>query len=260
MVDHYALDTTWHDKVGRRSIKILAIDDLADRKLSCNLLVNQNLGFNKKSYAGLVTPCTQYLLGPEYAILRPEFGILRNSAKIHRGKNLIKKVLVSMGGADANDYTFKTLLQLSDSNIAASCEFIVVTGPAYKNLSRLIKLSQTSKLTITIEHNIENMAELMLEADLCIGASGSTNWERCCLGLPTIIITIAQNQVQIAKALEDFGAVIYSSLINLRKDFELFLMDVNKSRYLDISKKATALCDGLGATKVIKMMEDFNEN
>lgn len=260
VVDHYALDSTWHDKVRRHCTKILVVDDLADRELSCSILVNQNLGFSDKNYANLTMPGAQHMLGPEYAILRSEFGLLRDRAIIRRHTAKIKRILVSMGGADTNDFTYKVLLQLSNSNLAKRCEFIVVTGPAYENRSGLIKFCRASELNIKMKHNVENMAELMTEADLCIGASGTTNWERCCLALPTIIIPIAQNQVQIATSLEESGAVIKSSLINLINDFESLLIDNNRKRYLNISNKARALCDGSGSIKVIEAMENYNEN
>jgi spore coat polysaccharide biosynthesis predicted glycosyltransferase SpsG len=92
------------------------------------------------------------------------------------------------------------------------------------------------------------MAQLMFEADLAVGAGGSTSWERCCLGLPTLLYVTADNQKEIAKNLEKLGAV--RIVDSLKDDLQAILNDFNL--WQNMSKQSKNICDGLGVQKVIE--------
>ena len=104
------------------------------------------------------------------------------------------------------------------------------------------------------------MAEIMSKSDLCIGAAGSTAWERCCLGLPTITLVIADNQREIAEQLSQRNEAIYSNLSNLLVDFEQFFDISGKELQRALITNSRQICDGLGVSRVIAALEKKFEN
>ena len=96
------------------------------------------------------------------------------------------------------------------------------------------------------------MAEIMSNSDLCIGAAGSTSWERCCLGQPTITFSIADNQVEIAEQLSKKNIAIYSNLSNLLEDFDQFFGSSGKELQRVLITNSLLICDGFGAPRVIE--------
>ena len=118
VVDHYALDKTWHQLIKEKCNNIMVIDDLADRSLECSLLLNQNLGAKELDYNGKVPSNCTYLLGPKYALLREEFSQLSKKSTTRRASNSMKKILVTMGGVDSENYTLSVLRELEDSEYA----------------------------------------------------------------------------------------------------------------------------------------------
>ena len=110
IVDHYALDSRWHKKLRSSVKKILVIDDLADRTLDCDILLDQTFNRDISAYQNLIPNNCMALLGSQYALLRPEFGDVRNRAMISRTQtSAIRQVMVSMGGIDAGNYTQQVL-------------------------------------------------------------------------------------------------------------------------------------------------------
>ena len=104
------------------------------------------------------------------------------------------------------------------------------------------------------------MAEIMSKADLCVGAAGSTSWERCCLGLPALIVPIANNQKEIAKSLHNERLAVYSSLTKLKTDFNRFFDLSGNELIQTLSKNASMVCDGLGSARVVEKLETRYEN
>lgn len=204
IVDHYALDSEWESRVRQYAHKIMVIDDLADRPHACDLLLDQNLYLDLESrYDGLVPIHCQKLLGPKFALLRPEFLEARKNLRIRDG--LVKRILIFFGGVDPTNETLKALeaIQLLNRpDIAVD----VVVGAANPSKDRIKEIC----LTMSNAHyhcQVDNMALLMVNADLAIGAGGSTMWERCYLGLPSITVVIADNQIEIAKTVAAQGAI-----------------------------------------------------
>ncbi len=197
VIDHYALDHTWETLLAPHTDKILVIDDLADRKHHCNILLDQNLGKTSADYQQLVPEHCALLLGPEYALLQPQYAELRPRTPPRQGS--IKNILIYFGGSDQHDLTgmaTQACLQLNRPDIQLN----VVMGNSYPHPEKLQQLAHTHS-NIRLHQNLPSLAPLMLQADLAIGAGGSTSWERCCLGLPAIIVTLAENQIPIAQEL-----------------------------------------------------------
>ena len=195
IVDSYALDITW-EKVVRPFVgEIFVIDDLANRKHDCDILLDQNFYLNMKDrYADLVPPHCTLKLGPKYALLREEFYEVKKNLRKRDGS--IKNILVFYGGIDATNETMKALQALDELKFPnLKVNVVVGAGNANKNLIK--KYCREHGFNFYCQ--VENMAELMNEADLSLGAGGTTTWERLFLELPTIVTAVAENQVQVCK-------------------------------------------------------------
>ena len=204
IIDNYNIDISWESSLRDFTKKIMVIDDLENKQHDCDILLNQNYGINENQYKGLVSEHCIRLIGPKNALLRPQFVKLRESLKDHNSK--INRIFIFMGGADPTNETCKVLRAVEMlGKTDVSIDVVVgVSNSHQKEIENLV--SHLSNATCYF--NTQNMAELMTSAQLCIGAGGSTSWERCCVGLPSIVIIIAENQVQIAKSLEKSGAII----------------------------------------------------
>ena len=206
IVDHYAIDAQWERMMRPLCKKLMVIDDLADRAHDCDLLLDQNLGRKECDYANLVPDGCNLVVGPEYALLRPEFAALREYSLKRRRPPQLRKLLVSMGGMDADNATVQILKGLNECSFPADCGITVVMG---KNAPWLTAVEQQAKRMSSptkVLVNIDNMAQLMAESDLAIGGAGTTSWERGCLGLPTLVVVLARNQGASAKELVRIGA------------------------------------------------------
>ena len=204
IVDHYGLDKKWEKKLRPYTKKIMVIDDMANRNHDCDLLLDQNLIANfKNRYQNLLPKNCSTLLGPEYALLQNKYKDLHLSAPPRIGS--AKRILVYFGEADQNNFTLITIssfLKLKRKNITLDV-VINSNNPQNKKIKKLTKKNKNIK----IYSDLTSLASLILRADLAVGASGATSWERCCLGLPSIVITIADNQKPIAKELHKQGLV-----------------------------------------------------
>ncbi|MCM3654510.1 UDP-2,4-diacetamido-2,4,6-trideoxy-beta-L-altropyranose hydrolase [Metabacillus litoralis] len=202
IVDHYAIDKKWEREMRPLVRKIMVIDDLADRFHDCDLLLDQNIQLDKR-YDKFVPKTSLKLLGPKYALLRQEFRDARKQLRFRDGN--IKCILIFFGGSDSTNETIKTLeaIKLLDKK---NIKVDVVVGSTNKNKEQ-IKLF-CEDLPNTIFHcQIDYIAQLMLKADLSIGAGGSSTWERCYLGLPTLTIETANNQAEIISILDNIGVI-----------------------------------------------------
>ena len=260
IVDHYAIDSTWATIVKKHVPKILVIDDLGDRNLVCDILLDQNLGASSAKYAGKVPRNCKLLLGPRFALLRSEFREWRESSLEGRKNRNVENILITMGGVDAENYTLQILKEIKKSKYAKKLVLKVITGGAYPHTNSLKEFVNSSGLTVSVAPNVKNMAEIMSKSDLCFGAAGSTSWERCCLGLPTITFAIANNQREIADQLSQRNVAIYSDLSNLKLDFEQFFDMSGKELQRALSTNSSQICDGLGVSRVLAELEKKFEN
>ncbi|HBR28759.1 MAG TPA: UDP-2,4-diacetamido-2,4,6-trideoxy-beta-L-altropyranose hydrolase [Firmicutes bacterium] len=206
VVDSYALDRKWEKFLRPSTNKIMAIDDLANRVHDCDLLLDQNYFRDMEHrYDGLVSPTCQMLLGPKYALLRSEFHRAKKELRKRDGK--VQRILVFFGGSDPTNETKKALEAIRLLNRPEVAVDVVVgaSNPHKKEIKK--RCSQMPNTTYYCQ--VENMAELMVKADLAIGAGGATTWERLYLELPTIAIAVAENQVETLEALEEKDVVRY---------------------------------------------------
>ena len=204
IVDHYGLDDRWEKVLRPFTGKIMVIDDLANRMHDCDLLLDQNYFLDsEKRYKGLLPDKCELLLGPEYALLRPEFRKAREFCNM-RG-NGIARVLIYFGGSDPDNLTSMALDALS--NLELSYLLVDVVIGLNNQYQEQLEKQVTSRPGTRLHIQPESFTELMLRADLCIGAGGATTWERLCLGLPSIVITVAENQQEFTKELNKAGYV-----------------------------------------------------
>ena len=240
IVDHYALDEEWHQCLNGHYSQLMVIDDLADKFFDCDVLLNQNLGVQIEDYKNKIRNNCKLLLGCNYALLRPEFSNLREWA-LEKRKNTIaiNNILITMGGNDNENITYDILQQLD-----GKYNITVVLGGSPVHKDMIIDYAEGKNIKVIVD--ADNIAELMFEADLAIGAGGSTSWERCCLGLPTLLYITAENQRMVAENLEKKSAVVIVK--NLKYDLKMIIN--NFSFWKTISKQSQLVCDGMGVKKV----------
>lgn len=248
VVDHYGLDSEWEIALRASCGRIFAIDDIG-RKHDCDLLLDQNVLDNPEFYRDQVPAHCRRLLGPNYALLRREFREER--ARLRHRDGSVRRVLISFGGSDPTGETEKAI----EGFLAADLEGItadVVLGTANSKAAEIQRRFGTHLRVRLIPHT-EHMAALMAEADLGIGASGSSSWERCCLGLPSISVAVAENQLKLGLELHrkdtvDFlGMASDNSATEWQSAISKHLMD---AWLRPTSIKAFSLVDGLGSSRV----------
>lgn len=256
VIDHYGLDKTYEEGARRWARRIAVIDDLADRRHDCDVLLDMTYGRNPNDYVGLVPESCTVLCGAHYALLRPQFpqNPMR-SLERRKSLNTPPRLLLSLGSTNLQDVTgavLKALAAYQNQKLAID----VVMGSGAFAYEAVKTLTQTMKLhEVTLHTDTPDMAELMTKADLAIGAGGTTSWERCCLGLPTLLIEIADNQAMIADQLDKAGAVINLGSIQNFNPASLNralndLLNTPETLYR-MSAAASNICDGRGADRVM---------
>lgn len=208
IVDSYALDEQWEQVLRPYCREIMVIDDLANRKHDCDILLDQNFYLNKDvRYDGLVPERCKMLLGPEHALLREEF----YEAQKHLRKRdcTIKNILVFYGGSDLTNETekaIKALVQLHDEGYNFTAD--IITGVSNSRREKIKKIC--SKYHFFHYYcQVSNMAEFMNKADLMLGAGGSTTWERLYMELPVLVTAVAENQIQGCRDCSHAGIIEY---------------------------------------------------
>lgn len=260
VVDHYALDHRWEQALRLNCKQLMVIDDLADRYHDCDLLLDQNLGRNALDYCGLLKPNTHTRIGPTFALLRPEFSQLRAHSLARRVHPQLKKLLVTMGGVDKDNVTGQMLKELQKTPLPADIQITVVMGPHAPWLQQVQAQAAQMQFPTQVLVGVNNMAQLMVDSDLAIGAAGSTSWERCCLGLPTLLLVLAPNQYGGAQALLKSGAAIVldsaKQIQGLLDEFDFpdLLLKIRK-----MSDASASLSSGKGAWYVAETMKELND-
>jgi UDP-2,4-diacetamido-2,4,6-trideoxy-beta-L-altropyranose hydrolase len=244
IVDHYSLDAKWEEQLRSSTRKIMVIDDLANRPHDCDLLLDQNYYCGLETrYNGLIPAKCRKLLGPSYVLLRDEFRKVKHLAKVRNG--CVTRILVFLGGSDPENLTAKTLHALDQIN-RPDIAVDVVVGASNVHQTEIKTICQ-NRVNTNYYFQVNNLAELMLNADLSIGAGGATTWERCFLGLPTLTIVIADNQLQTTLDLSSAGLIWYLGLAsNLNiTDISRAVNDIllNPELVRDMSARTMAFMD-----------------
>lgn len=253
VVDHYALDSRWESAMRNTTRKIMVIDDLADRKHDCDVLLDQNYYQDMQTrYDGVVPEHCRILLGPRYALLRREFRGMRQLVRPRTGP--VKRILVFFGGVDAENHTKQVIDALFEIDIHGIYVDVVIGGQ-HPYLEQ-IKAS-CIRLGYGCHVQTARMAELAAQADLAIGAGGSAIWERCCLGLPSLVFCTAENQrQQLTDAARE--GLLYSpeTKSGLKQAVQKHLIALIENSLLreSLSGKGMKLVDGLGTERVISRL------
>jgi len=258
VLDHYAFDARWEEAVCPAGTRLLVLDDLADRPHTADLLLDQNLGRRAEDYDGFVPDHCKRLIGPRYALLRPEFAERRAealAARAERADQGIRHLLISMGGIDLPNATSKVLEVLPECNLPDDARITVVMGAQAPALERVRALAVALPWQTDVRVNVSDMAALMADADLAIGGAGTTTWERCCLGLPTLTVVLADNQKSAAVALATAEATMNLGECNrsiLARTLPSSISRLSEPDCLiSFSTKSAAICDGKGKDEIL---------
>ena len=251
IVDHYGLDHHWQTAARRWAPRIAAVDDLATRRYSVDLLLNQNLSGLSDNYTPLLPEGCRTLLGPRYAMLREEFDCPAIDIKPEA-----RRVLVNFGGFDAAMQTHHAMLALVDFP-ELDVDFVAgVDNPAWAQMQTLAQTRPNWRL-----HSfVSDFHQRMTEADLFIGAGGGTSWERAALGLPTICIAVSNNQQVNGEVMAAAGAHVFMgareqvSVTQLRDAIGFVAGNVYLRQSL--AERSRQMVDGRGALRVAAALAD----
>jgi UDP-2,4-diacetamido-2,4,6-trideoxy-beta-L-altropyranose hydrolase len=199
IVDHYALDERWERALRPQVERIMVIDDLADRRHDCDLLLDQNLVDDAdERYRDKVAETCALMLGPRYALLQPLYAELHERVAVRVGP--IRRVLICFGGGDCAGLAqnaLRAFLDMKRPDVA--CDLVVATEDS------VLDALARGHGNVRVHRRLPSLAPLMADAQLAVGGAGATSWERMCLGLPAIVVTLADNQVAIARTLHRGG-------------------------------------------------------
>ncbi len=250
VVDHYGIDTAWERALRSHCRQLMVIDDLADRDHDCDVLLDQNLVANIDArYVSHVPENCRCLLGPRFALLQKEYREWR--ARVGPRKGMVRRLLVFFGGVDAPNMTARALSALA--KIGRNDLVVDVVVGAANPHHRMIADLCASLPGACLHENPPSLAPLMAVADLAIGAGGATTWERCCLVLPALIVTLAVNQEPIARELHARGLACYLGAAETLQQSELesaLLTAIEGKDNEERSQRCMEVVDGMGASRV----------
>lgn len=258
ITDHYALDSRWEQALSPHYRKLLVIDDLADRPHACHALLDQTLGRASEDYQPLVPRGCQLLCGSAYALLRPEFSAMRPYSLERRVQAPLRELLINMGGVDKDNITGQVLTALLTSPLPKDCRITVVMGSTAPWLEEVRRQASELPWPNRVLAGVDNMAQLMADSDLAIGAAGTTAWERCCLGLPALMLVLADNQRKVAQSLASTGAAaVLQGGEALASQLAAWLGRLRKSpdALAAMSLVAAQVIDGGGAQRIAQLLE-----
>ncbi len=247
--DNYGLAADFVKVIKPSCRQLMAIDDLANREHPVDLLLDQNAVFGMQTRYQTMLPaaCTQ-LLGPQYALLRPEFYSssmpITAQTSSARSYQQVNRILVSIGGSDTVGLTERLCKLLFAQQVFADISLDVVVGSAYEKITELTELiAARANSRLFVQTN--EMASLMRQADLAIGAGGSSQWERALTHLPSLVVAVADNQQPGCEYLQHLGAIQYLGRVEQVSD-ELLLNAIadiieNKDLRQALAERAYAL-------------------
>jgi UDP-2,4-diacetamido-2,4,6-trideoxy-beta-L-altropyranose hydrolase len=258
LVDHYGLDEGFEERLSGWADRIVVIDDLADRRHHCHLLIDSALERDAADYLQLVPENCRILTGPAYAMLRREFVDMRDAALARREQTRhIRKIFVNFGAADSKNLTPKVLRALDA--VGPLLEVSVVVGARYAHLEELQNGLTRSRHQVRLHVNPVSMASLMSASDFSITAAGSSSWERCCLGLPGVLLITASNQELLAHNLCAAGCALWGGRwpdLDLDRLVKTIVRAVESPQQtLAMGRKAAGLCDGRGNRRIALQFE-----
>lgn len=250
VADHYGFGPGDDASLSAACDRLLIVDDLR-RRHAHGLVLDSNIGRKAADYPG-----REVLVGPEFALVRPAFAALRAETLARRAANGTPgRILVSLGLTDAGAITGRVVRALLPA--LGQMPVDVVLGGAAASRQELEALARTDP-RVSVHVDARDMAGLIAAADIGVGAGGSSAWERCCLGLPSLAVIVADNQRENTTALASQGATV--AIAPPSGGFEARLQEAfknlasNGAMRAAMSAAAAALCDGLGADRVAKRL------
>jgi UDP-2,4-diacetamido-2,4,6-trideoxy-beta-L-altropyranose hydrolase len=258
VIDHYEIDEKWEKKVRPYCKNIMVIDDLANRKHDCDMLLDQNFYFDyEEPYKELLPAKCKQLIGPEYVLLKPEYALYRNKKKSHNEQ--IKKILLFFGGSDNSNMTSSALKALSLPEFQ-QIKLDVVVGINNRKKQEIFKLAEKRLNTVLYTKPLDHLAELMFKADFSIGGGGATTWERMCMGLPSLVIALAENQFPLSKKLAERNYIRfigYAKEISTNDISNALRQEILSKEYKERAILGSNLCDGNGVNKIVKTLSQY---
>jgi len=249
IIDHYELDARFESKARVFSKCILVIDDLADRPHFCNFLLDQGPLRTKADYIKWINPECQLLLGPDYVLIKPEFKQLRKSHITSWGKGLI-----SFGGSDPDNITLMVLEALNIQPQFKNITWTIIAGSANQHWRALNKFTNYSQMDIMLIKQTNDIAKIMADHDFAIGAAGSMAWERACIGLPSLTISIEDNQrigIEIIRHFDLGETLDISEITPTKLEIALEQLKHRSNYYL---RRNHAMVDGLGLQRLMTIL------
>ena len=257
VVDSYGIDASAECGFRAAARHIAVIDDLANRAHDCDLLLDQTFGRSHEDYAALVPRHCQVFTGSQYALLRPEFAAARTASLIRRSATgPVRRIMISLGLADPGGIAEQVTRAVLDATQGLAVDVVLGTrGPSFAPLKTLA--SAYPELTVHIDP--QDLCGLMVQADIAVGAAGSTMWERCCLGLPAIALILADNQRHAAQSLEAAGCCIALDARSglPRSALRGALIELTRGPALrkSLSARSSSVTDGQGALRIAAAVE-----
>ena len=246
VVDHYQGDAAYASSCRDWADRILAIDDLAERKHDCDLLLDMAPNCDAQKYRTRVPDGASLLLGPAYALLRPDFATTRRRILPRRYDGAARRILLALGATNPKGILDTVLDAIEQASVDLVPDLILAWNTPDKD--RLA--ARVAQAGGQVHVDVDNMAELMAAADLAVGAGGMSSWERCTLGLPTLLLVIADNQRINAEALSALGAaqIVVADTNSLVGAINALAGDGDALTRM--SQAVSRLSDGLGAIRV----------
>jgi UDP-2,4-diacetamido-2,4,6-trideoxy-beta-L-altropyranose hydrolase len=251
--DSYDLDAPGLRAFRPWARQIVAFEDRPTRELDCDFLIDPTPEREPARYKGLVPENSTFLLGPSLAALRAPFLEMRAAAIKRRESNSLARILVAVGGTDTTNATRMFLQAIEATGIRFEVD--VVLGAMAPHLKAIGELASRNGYNLHVEADAETVAKLTASADLALGAASSGAWERCCLGLPSIVVTTASNQSDIEAALKRQGCAVAlgEQSQTSQSDIVDAILKIRSDRQAlkAMSDRAFELCDGRGAWRIL---------
>lgn len=256
IVDHYALSAPWETLARSLGQKILVIDDLANRSHDCDALLDQNEYVDKADrYSALVPVGCHMLLGGKYVLLRDEFGLARQ--RLGQVRKNVDNAVILMGGSDYHGQSLRIARILQPLAIAANFGVDIILGQQNQQRAEIEKLAADTPL-FRVHTNHGNISSLMLTADIAFGAGGTSTWEFCCLGVPTILLSFAKNQIALAQSADRLGIALYAGDSDKVTDEQIIDILTCLAEQPDLRQSlrqaAVSLIDGKGAERLATLL------
>lgn len=254
IVDHYGLDIRFEQAAATQTPRILVLDDLADRHHQATLLLDQGPLRREAEYRPLINSDCRLLLGPDYALLRPIYRQLRqtHSHEFRRG-------LIGFGGADPAHACLQTLLTLIDAGLIHRYQWTLLAGAANPDYTELHALITRQQLPVTLLQHSDDVAQLLASHDFAIGAAGGMTWERCCIGIPTLSVPIADNQQFNDAVIAHYQLGERLSLCELADPVRLHAaLDALRQEADTYRQRGQALLDGLGLERLATLLRSIS--